>query len=678
MTFLFRPLLLLIVLLASPAMAQREIGSIDFSGATSFSDDELRGVIQSQETPLFLWKWFNAINSDLGSPPQYFDPLVLESDLWSLRRFYDDQGFHDARIDSSLEFDDSRVSILFRIVEGPRAIIDSISVGGLEGLSADVLESIGNGRLIAPGDALVLSKVEAEFRRLIGVFSNNGYVNVQTLTKQAVESSGDHRFVVRFAFDPGQQFQFGPVKVVADSNSLEPVDPAVVLRHLDFRPGDVYSDLRKLESERLLNRLGIFDATSIDNEAPAESLGVVRIPVKVTVRTRSFQELAPEVGFTDESNAIYVLAGIGYSHRNFFGGARNFTTSFRVSVGSIKGESLARLFSSDILHSSTLVSRVELTTQLIQPYFFSNKVSLTASLSGIMDKQKAYFAPLIRTTMGVTAQTATYSRLFADWNLEWSDPRSVTTQQDTSLRELGYERQFNSIITLSLQRDSRNDLFAPTDGSFHSITVEEAGQLPRLLRGMLKTQVPYSQYLKLTVQGQYYLDPGEPRGTIWAGRLRAGVAELYGNSPAPYVPIYRRFYSGGSGSIRGWKARELGVLASPGEGGNALIEGSIETRFRPFENGGEFLSLDLQKLSFVLFSDVGNVWSDASHIRTTEIAIAAGFGLRFDTVAGPIRLDFGLKVYDPQVADRRWISDRRFFPETFAGGVIHLGIGQAF
>ena len=676
MTHLLRPLLLTF-LMAVPAMAQREIASIDFAGAFTFGKDELRGVIQSQETPWVVWKWLNAINNDLGSPPQYFDPLVLESDLWSLRRYYDDQGFHEAVIDSSLKFDGSNVSILFRIVEGPRAVIDSIIVGGVDAVPEGLKVEIHDGSLIDRGDPLVLSTVEAEFRRLIGLFSNNGYVNVQTLAKQAVEAPGDHRFVVHFDFDPGQRYQFGAVDVVSDSNSLEPVDADVVRRHLDFQPGDVYSDSRKLESERLLNRLGIFDATRIENEAPAESLGFVRIPVRVTVRTRSFQELAPEVGFTEDDNAFYVLAGLGYSHRNFLGGARNFNTSFRISVGSLKTGSLGRLFSSDIVRDSSLVSKVELTTQLIQPYFFSNKVSLTASLSGILDKQKEYFVPVVRTKMGVTAQTATYSRLFGDWNLEWSDPKSVTTQQDTSLPEKGFERQFNSIITLSLQRDGRNDLFAPTEGSFQSITLEEAGQLPKILRGFLNTKVPFAQYVKLMLQGQYYLDPGEPRGTIWAARIRVGAAELYGQSPAP-VPIYRRFYSGGSGSVRGWKARELGALPEPGKGGNALLEGSLEARLRPFENAGEFLSLDLRKLSFVVFGDAGNVWLDASNVRASEVAIAAGFGLRYDTVAGPIRIDFGLKVYDPQVADRRWISERRFFPETFAGGVIHLGIGQAF
>ncbi|MCU0453286.1 MAG: BamA/TamA family outer membrane protein [Bacteroidetes bacterium] len=666
----------LFLVLSPPVLAQREIGSIGFDGALTFSKEELRAVIQSQETPWALWKWLNSINAEIGSPPQYFDPLVLEADLWSLRRFYDDQGFHRVSIDTSLTFTDDRVAVLFRVVEGPRAIIDSVHVTGTSDASPALREEVRSGALIAPGQPLVLSKVEAEFRRLIGLYSDYGYVNVNAVAKEAVELPALNRFVVRFDFEPGPQYLFGPVEVVADTNSLEPVDPAVVRRHLDFQEGDLYSESRKIESERLLNRLGIFDASRIENAAPAESTGRVAIPTRVTVRTRSFQELAPEIGINDEDNVLNLLAGLGYQHRNFLGDARNLTTAFRLSLRSFSRVSLQKLFSADATRDRNLVAKAEVTTQLIQPYFFSNKVSLTASLSGIWDKQKEYYVPVLRTKMGVTAQTATYTRLFADWNLEWSDPRSVVTQQDTSLPDL-YERQFNSILTLTLQSDRRNDLFAPTAGSFQSITLEEAGQLPRLFRGLLDTQVPFSQYVRLILVGQYYLDPGEPRGTVWAARVRVGAAELYGRSPAD-VPIYRKFFGGGSNSIRGWKARELGAVLDPAKGGNALVEASIEARLRPLDDAGEFLFLDLRKMSFVLFGDAGNVWTRGRSVRGSEVAMAAGFGIRYDTVAGPIRLDFGMKVYDPQAAQNRWISDKRFFPETFAGGIIHLGIGQAF
>jgi outer membrane protein assembly factor BamA len=65
-------------------------------------------------------------------------------------------------------------------------------------------------------------------------------------------------------------------------------------------------------------------------------------------------------------------------------------------------------------------------------------------------------------------------------------------------------------------------------------------------------------------------------------------------------------------------------------------------------------------------------------MRLSEIAMAIGFGLRYNTVAGPIRIDFGMKLYDPDATTRQWITQKRFFPDTFRQGVIHFGVGHTF
>jgi len=73
------------------------------------------------------------------------------------------------------------------------------------------------------------------------------------------------------------------------------------------------------------------------------------------------------------------------------------------------------------------------------------------------------------------------------------------------------------------------------------------------------------------------------------------------------------------------------------------------------------------------------VWSKARQVRVSELAMATGFGLRWDTVAGPIRIDFGMRVFDPFAAENeRSILQKRFWKDTFLGGVLHLGIGHAF
>ena len=73
------------------------------------------------------------------------------------------------------------------------------------------------------------------------------------------------------------------------------------------------------------------------------------------------------------------------------------------------------------------------------------------------------------------------------------------------------------------------------------------------------------------------------------------------------------------------------------------------------------------------------MWSAPKEMRLNEIAMAFGFGLRYNTIAGPIRIDFGMKLYDPDAsAGTQWVTQKRFFPETFTAGILHFGIGHTF
>ncbi len=160
-----------------------------------------------------------------------------------------------------------------------------------------------------------------------------------------------------FSFNPGRRYTFGKISVEQDTASPMRIDSTIVLRHLDFTTGEYYGEQKKIESERNLNRLGIFEATKIENAIPNISPEITSIPMRVLVRTRSFQELTPEIGVNDENNAFNVLFGIGYSHRNFFGGARNFSTRLRLNLQSFPFKTL---FQGNALRDSSLVSRIEL------------------------------------------------------------------------------------------------------------------------------------------------------------------------------------------------------------------------------------------------------------------------------------------------------------------------------
>lgn len=675
-------LLFLAITASSPMPGQTplrelEVARVAFEGNRELPDDALEAVIETRETPGFFSKFLGSISSSLGDPPRFFDPGALETDLLRLRRYYRDQGFFLSRVDTTLrpDFDDRTIEVTFRITEGQRSLVDTLVIHGLENLPSILIEDIEGNRLLRVGDPYRVDVVEQELRRIVGSFANHGYVRVQLDEPVARRYASTNNVTLVWTFHPNERYSFGSITVEHDTTVSQRVDSAVVVRHLEFVPGDFYSEERKIDSERNLNRLGVFEATRIEPLTDARTGDTLRIPMRIFVRPRPFHELTPEIGVNDENSAFNVTTGIGYSNRNFFGGARSLTVRSSISLQSIQDVHFTRILQETGLRDSSLISRIEISGQIVQPYLFSNKVRLTTSLSAMLEKQKNYFAPIYQARIGVDAQVARYTRGAIEFNLERVDPRSFTTAGEAELsRREGLTPQFNSIITVTLQRDKRNDLFSPTAGFFHSASVEESGFLPSAFGGVFGSELPFSNYVKVSAVGQWYWT-GEEQTVVWAARLRGGASKLYRGNVE--VPITRKFFAGGSESVRGWRSRELGAVPNPNEGGKALMEANLEVRWRLFQEAGRFLFIDPSNISLVGFVDMGNVWTELRRVRIAETAVAAGFGFRWDTIAGPVRIDLGFRVYDPfDGSGRPWITDRRFFHDTYS--LVHFGIGHAF
>lgn len=665
------------VALSQTPLRELEVTSVAFEGNKELSRDVLEAVLETRETPGFLSKVLGKISASLGEQARFFDPEALRSDVLRLGQYYRDQGFFLSRVDTTLrmDFEARSIDITFHIVEGPRSTIDTLEMKGLENLPSILLEDIHNNRLIRVGDPYTVDAVEQELRRIVNSFVNHGYVRVQLDEPIARRYASTNNVTLVWTFRPNERYSFGNVTVVHDTTVRQRVDDDVVIRHLEFLPGDFYSEERKADSERNLNRLGVFEATRIEPLIDQRSEDSLHIPMRVFVRPRPFHELTPEIGVNDENSAFNVTTGIGYSNRNFFGGARSLTIRTRVGLQSIQDVNFTRILNQTGLRDSSLISRIELSSQIVQPYLFSNKVRLTTTLSAMLEKQKNYFAPIYQARIGVDAQLARFTRGAVEFNLERVDPQSFTREGEEELsRREGLTPQFNSIITLTLQRDKRNDLFSPSEGFFHSGSIEESGFLSRAFGGVLGSRLPYSNFFKISAVGQWYGGTSE-KTVIWAGRLRGGFSKVYRGDVE--VPITRKFFAGGSESVRGWRSRELGAVPSPSEGGKTLFEANVELRWHLFRGAGRFLFVDPSNISVVGFVDAGNIWTDLRRVRGSEIAVAAGFGLRWDTIAGPVRIDFGLRVYDPfDGSGRKWISQRRFFQDTY--GLVHFGIGHAF
>jgi len=209
----------------------------------------------------------------------------------------------------------------------------------------------------------------------------------------------------------------------------------------------------------------------------------------------------------------------------------------------------------------------------------------------------------------------------------------------------------------AVARDTRDDLADPERGMFLSA---EGSIAARSLGGQLG-------FVKTYLQGFWFRRLPVGRRVIFASRVAAGLAdgfarEVTGPDGEPQIiedlPASERFFAGGDTTIRGFALDSVGAeeTISPAgfpRGGNAVIILNGELRIPVWGAVGT-----------AVFVDGGNVFERVTDFDIGELRGAAGFGVRYQSPIGPIRVDIGFKL-DQRPSERH----RR---------EIHFSIGHAF
>lgn len=668
-----------------------EINKIRISGNKFFDDSQILESFVTKETPGPVSKFlFKIFGDKFGRSAEYFYEDVFLTDIERLKQLYADYGFFDVLITPEfvVSKDTTRLEIYINIIENKRATIDTVIYKGLENCESLNLNEIMSNALVKKGDYYQKNIINEEANRVVELISNEGYPFVTILpeSSRAERFFSTNSFRITYFFSPSKRYKFGTVDILVDPPRPD-ITNGIVKPYLEFQEGQIVSKNKIITSERNLNRLGLFESARIDikKDVPEDSVNVM--PVIINLKPKNRHELSPELILSDEDNTFNLGVGLGYTNRNFLGNARNFTSRVRLNTQAILDWDFNRVFKHNGLNDESVQGIAELNFQIIQPYFLTKNLNGSWTLSLLADKKNFYLATLIRNKIGLVNQFATYTTGYFEWilersNVNWLEDTIKTGLSVTRLRQ-EQQPQFNSIFSFTLQRDKTNDIFSPTEGFFHSISMEESGIMQTIFKN-LQPAIPFTQFYKITVFGRWYKDLTKRKFNIFALKLKAGIQDKYGESksnPEKSIPLSRRFFAGGSGSIRAWKTRTLGAMPQPEIqlGGNIIFEGNLEFRVNHWRGFGKLWFLNMDNFWGVYFLDFGNVWNDLKSVSISYFALACGLGIRYDTFVGPVRLDFAFKIYDPMAApSNRWIINNKFFKETLNNGVLNFGIGHAF
>ncbi|MEP2936856.1 MAG: BamA/TamA family outer membrane protein [Gilvibacter sp.] len=290
-------------------------------------------------------------------------------------------------------------------------------------------------------------------------------------------------------------------------------------------------------------------------------------------------------------------------------------------------------------------------------------------------------------SLGVPSEIDQFIDDAIDGNVNDLDFTRDNLEEISSIEERQERLSEDNLIfssALTYVKDSREDIYDNTFYRFRA-KVESAGNLMAGLSRLFNTTknadgnfvslgVVYSQYIKFETDYIKHWEIND--NAVVAIRAFGGIAIPYGNSNS--IPFTRSYFGGGANDNRGWRPYDLG----PGSSGSTLDFN--EANFKLAFNA-EYRFTLLGAFKGALFVDAGNIWN-LNDIQTdpaftfdgfsdlSELAIASGFGVRYDFGFFVLRLDTGFKTHNPARAK----GDRWFKEYNFANSVINIGVNYPF
>jgi outer membrane protein insertion porin family len=513
-----------------------------------------------------------------------FSPEILDEDRRTIEAMYRNAGFEGTVVTATTEDLGHAIIVTFQIQEGTQLLIDSVVLKGNTEIPEQELRSAIS---LADGDFYSPGVVDQARAVLTHFYYSRGYADVRI--ERMVDRVG-RGMRVTFQIAEGQAFNIGEIFV--EGNDL--TRDKIIRRNSRLEPYKPYNPENILEAQQRLYATGLFTRVEIvplDQGLP----GIRNVLIQV-----------------EDAKPILLTYGAGYheferargsfeiSHNNLWG----LNRSIGLRVRGSSREDLAQLtFKEPRLFNHAIDGFLSAFAEHTdQPSYTANRIDFSGQILKALTPQRNFLA------------TAGYQTV----NLQ-------DIRVNIHANSLPAERGIISIarIGASYIDDHRNNALNPTSGTFSTTTFQVAA---RPLGSEINFTSLYNQYSTYTPM----------RSAVLATSVRFGWNQPFGSTTLSGLPPTERYFAGGSTTLRGFGFDE----AQP-SGGNVLTLGNIEYRFPMRRVPTKILR---ENLWGALFYDTGNVFPGIGDISLTNLTHTAGFGFRYLTPLGPVRLDFGINL----------------------------------
>ena len=519
-----------------------------------------------------------------------FDTEKMSGDIVRMKRQMEVDGFykHELKYDitnksgAKIEKPDGAVTVQVFIAPGPKLKLTEIHIQEL-GTSSNV----HNFEELIPlkqGGDFSETDFQASREVILTTLLNQGHywATVEPKTQIELERA---QAKVRFIVNPGPITQFGTTTLKGNFS----LDPELIQREFSHRTGEVFNLAKLSRTRENLVKTRWFKSVVLTPDPKAKP-GAENVPLTLELVDAEPRTIGISLGMGSEEGPRTKLR---WMHRNFLGkGWRN-----KVEV-----------------EASTL--EVSFRSVLDIPYAFRDDANLRLEASYQLETEEDYDV------------------LVGELGAYWSRPLGKSTiEMGPQLKH--QEHDSDTSLLNSLGNPSESSLFM---GPMFAISRDWHWKPLKLALGL---QAKISSFFDLarkksgfwkqevTLKGKHPL----PYAWIAHQKFKLGWLEHF---PDNSVPVSERFYTGGSGKVRGYSRRIIGPRNASGDrlGGKSISEWTYELQH----------GLGVENLMGALFVDGGQLDTKASGLQFSDFRFGYGFGVGYALPMGMIKLDFGFPV----------------------------------
>ena len=666
-----------------------EVLDLRFRGLKAIRKGDLKTSIATKESgckSLLLRPFCLITKSHYVYQRQYLDREEFSRDVIRLLVVYFKRGYRDARVDTVIARSKGGVRVAFNVTEGPPTLVAATTIADSGGLTGKELS-----RELRPtqGQPLNLLALDSSVIRLRALLWERGYANALLTPVTAVDDM-NNTADLQLKVVPKLRTTIGSIRIVGN----EKISDATIRNSLLIEPGDLFRRSAIGRSQRSLYESSFFRSAVIDTvQSDTESTRDSVKTLVVRVQEAPLREVGVSAGFT---TADFGQADAHYTHNYWLGGARRLDLG--VTVGNLLAQQLTknRLFVdiANIVEDEDLGRYYSPTYQasadVRQRWFQSPRNTIGA---GIFAQRRS--SPGVFVDRGYGANT-TFTRELAE-----RTPLSATYRFEIARVEAGDvyfcvnfgvcdNRTIDALrggqrlspVAFTLSVDRTDAPFSPTRGLLGRAEVEHASKFTSSDFRYNRAYVDVALYRTLPFKravGAVHVRAGwvDPLASTGEAVGVGTVGAVEGTNAGQILHPRKRFYAGGSQSVRGFGENQLGprvltidpdklrgrrdssgttlyscAQSAPIQRCDVNLAGLRDTDFRARPLGGTtLLEGGLEVRVPVWGPVVGALFVDAAILGEGTLnsitkgtgAITPGFGVRYESPVGPIRVDLGVR-----------------------------------